>query len=289
MSQPQADAQPQTQASIQADPLSQTQAQSQQQLTNEPRSLPATNHPNNTTSNPTSITSAIASAIPSIPTSLPSNPLPPLIRPAFPSNMRIGSGSLLGGSSRKPDIYARNLARTAKSEASLATMAFVFSALVQRAQKDVSGVPEFERRLSEHGRHIGRRCLELYTYRETSLRNRKRETRLLGIIQWIYTTLWRSLFGRTADSLEKSNTAADEYMLFDNAPILNTFVSVPKEMGGLSCSAFVAGIIEGVLTSGNFPCKVSAHSVGTDQIPDRTVFLIKLDPSVMEREEYLGA
>ena len=165
-------------------------------------------------------------------------------------------------------------------------MSFVFAALVQRIQRNVSGVAEFEKRLSDHGYHIGQRCLELYTYREP--RNRKREVRLLGLLQWVYTTLWRGLFNRPADSLEKSRDTADEYMLFDNTPVVNTFISVPKEMGGLNCAAFVAGVVEGCLSAASFPCKVSAHSVATDQLPQRTVYLVKLDHGVLEREEYLG-
>jgi hypothetical protein len=33
---------------------------------------------------------------------------------------------------------------------------------------------------------------------------------------------------------------------------------------------------------------VTAHTVGTDQYPQRTVILIKLDGRVMDREEALG-
>lgn len=36
------------------------------------------------------------------------------------------------------------------------------------------------------------------------------------------------------------------------------------------------------------PARVTAHTVGTDQFPQRTVILIKLDPSVMDREAVLG-
>ena len=36
------------------------------------------------------------------------------------------------------------------------------------------------------------------------------------------------------------------------------------------------------------PARVTAHTVPTDQYPQRTVILIKLDPKVMDREEALG-
>lgn len=164
-------------------------------------------------------------------------------------------------------------------------MSFLFSELVQQVQKSVTGIPELERKLSDHGYRIGQRCLELYTYRE--LKNKKRETRLLAILQWIYTTLWKNLFGKSADTLEKSREAKDEYMLIDNDPMINRYISVPREMQALNCAAFVAGIVEGCMDGSVFPCKVTAHSVATEQFPNRTVFLVKLDASVLEREEYL--
>lgn len=203
-------------------------------------------------------------------------------RPQTLINHRLSSST----SSKRPDIYARNLQRAAKSESSLSAMSFLFSALVQQVQKSVTGIPELERKLSDHGYRIGQRCLELYTYRD--IKNRKRETRLLGILQWVYTILWKNLFGKTADSLEKSREANDEYMISDNDPIINKFISVPKEMQALNCAAFVAGVVEGCMDGSLFPCKVTAHSVPTDQFPNRTVFLVKLEQSVLDREDYLG-
>jgi hypothetical protein len=39
----------------------------------------------------------------------------------------------------------------------------------------------------------------------------------------------------------------DEYMIHENSPITNTFVSVPSDMGQLNCAAYFAGLIAGVL------------------------------------------
>lgn len=41
-------------------------------------------------------------------------------------------------------------------------------------------------------------------------------------------------------------------MISDNEPLVNKFISVPKDMGQLNCGAFVAGIIEGVLEGSAF-------------------------------------
>lgn len=41
-------------------------------------------------------------------------------------------------------------------------------------------------------------------------------------------------------------------MIGEVAPITNTFVSVPADMGDFNCASFIAGIIAGVLDSSKF-------------------------------------
>lgn len=41
-------------------------------------------------------------------------------------------------------------------------------------------------------------------------------------------------------------------MIHESAPVTNTYVSVPADMGQLNCAAFLAGIIAGVLDSARF-------------------------------------
>ena len=126
-----------------------------------------------------------------------------------------------------------------------------------------------------------------------------RPTAILPLLQFISTTLWKQLFGRPADALERSQDNKDEYMITDNDPLVNTYVSVPKEMNQLNCAAYVAGIVEGVCDGCGFFARVTAHSVGEeDQAtgprggaqmwPGKTIFLVKFNEEVMEREEILG-
>lgn len=58
-------------------------------------------------------------------------------------------------------------------------------------------------------------------------------------------------------------------------------------MNQLNCAAFVAGIIEGVCDGCGFQAKVSAHNQGSEMWPSKTVFLIKFEEVVMEREKML--
>jgi hypothetical protein len=79
----------------------------------------------------------------------------------------------------------------------------------------------------------------------------------------------------------------DEYMISDNDPLVNQYISVPKEMSQLNCAAFVAGVMEGVCDGTGFPATVTAIGAGTDLWPGKTVFLIKFEPEVLERESFL--
>jgi hypothetical protein len=80
----------------------------------------------------------------------------------------------------------------------------------------------------------------------------------------------------------------DEYMIHENSPVTNSFVSVPADMGHLNCAAFIAGIIAGMLDSARFNAKVTAHIVQAENGQDRTIFLVKFAPEVISRERKLG-
>lgn len=77
-------------------------------------------------------------------------------------------------------------------------------------------------------------------------------------------------------------------MIIDLAPIAAKFISLPKDLQQLCCSAFIAGVLEAVLQSSGFPAKVSSHCQPAEGHPSRTVFLIKFAESVMERENNLA-
>eukprot|EP01038_Epipyxis_sp_PR26KG_P010200 gene10200-13723_t len=173
-----------------------------------------------------------------------------------------------------------------KSEISLSAFAFLFSELVQYNQNRVSSVVDLEKKLEESGYSVGQRVIELICCRD---RLTKRETRIVNMLQYISNVIWKHLFGKAADNLERSTENEDEYMIHEYSPITNTFVSVPSDMGQLNCAAFLAGIIAGVLDSSRFNARVTAHLVSSgDGSPDRTVFLVKFSSEVMSRERKLG-
>ena len=143
-------------------------------------------------------------------------------------------------------------------------------------------------RLNEQGYPLGLRLLPLLLYREPP-RTSVRPNRILPLLQFIHGPLWRQLFSRTADAIEHSSSANNEYMISDNEPLVNQYISVPKEMSQLNCAAYVAGIIEGVCDGCGLKAAVSAHNGGTEMWPGKTVFLIRFEEGVVEREGLLDA
>lgn len=66
-------------------------------------------------------------------------------------------------------------------------------------------------RLNTLGYRIGTRVLELMVWRaESSSKTPKRETRFLPALMSIHTQVWKAVFGKAADAIEKSVENADE-------------------------------------------------------------------------------
>jgi trafficking protein particle complex subunit 5 len=203
--------------------------------------------------------------------------------------------------SNRKTIYDRNLNRSRNAELSRASFAYLFMEMVSYAHKRVSGIQDFEKRLNEQGYMLGSKSLDLLLYRQTPAGSSSssssssaggnalalRPLRLLPLLNLLTTRIYPLLFSRPADSLEQSTTEAREYMIIDNTPLTNTYISVPKEMNQLSVAAYIAGVIEGACDAAGFEAKVSSHNQGTDVWPNRTVFLLKFSEGVMEREKEL--
>ncbi|EMR08529.1 hypothetical protein PNEG_03010 [Pneumocystis murina B123] len=196
----------------------------------------------------------------------------------------MSSGSSKISTYKKTSIFERNLNRIKGTEISQAAFSFLFGEIVRYTQKRVQGIYELEKRLNIQGYRVGQKLLELISWREKKY---KREIRILGILQFIFSNVWKALFNKQADALEKSKENEDEYMIVDNEPMVNKYISVPKEMAYFDCAAFVAGIVEAIMDGSQFPSKVTAHSVPTQGFPNRTVILIKINESVIEKEKYL--
>jgi hypothetical protein len=97
-------------------------------------------------------------------------------------------------------------------------------------QKQVSGINDLERRyaqtitlerpgltipqsLNTLGYRIGTRVLELMAWRaESASKAPKRDIRFLPVLMSIHTNVWKAVFGKPADAIEKSVQNEDECM-----------------------------------------------------------------------------
>ena len=61
------------------------------------------------------------------------------------------------------------------------------------------------RRLEDTGCGVGLRLLEILSFRE---KGSKRDIRLLDVLKFVHTSLWKYLFGHHARDLEQSNTVS---------------------------------------------------------------------------------
>ena len=193
--------------------------------------------------------------------------------------------------SNRKSIYDRNLNRTKTTEISLASFSYLFNTLINYQHARSGSVQEIETRLNRAGYPIGIKLLDLLLYRQPP-RSAIRPTRILDLLQFIHGTLWRALFSRSADALEQVTSKKNEYMIIDNEPLVNTYISIPKEISQLNCAAFVAGIIEGICDAAGFSTEnVTVHWAGEgDELwPGKTIFLMRFKESVMEREEAIKA
>ena len=100
-------------------------------------------------------------------------------------------------------------------------------------------------RLNFQGHSIGIKLLDLLLYREPT-RTQLRPLSIIALLHFIKQNVWLHLFGRQADRLEKAAdpTTPNDYMIIDNEPLVNQYISVPREMSQLNCAAFVAGVVE---------------------------------------------
>ncbi|KAL4236981.1 Trafficking protein particle complex subunit 5 [Mactra antiquata] len=163
-----------------------------------------------------------------------------------------------------------------KAEVNVATFALMFSEIVQYCQNRVYTVPELQNKLSDLGQHVGNHLLDILFVRE---RGFKREVKLLNMLLFIKGNFWKTLFGKDADKLEQANDDERTYYIIEKEPLVNKFISVPKDKGSLNCAAFTAGIIEAVLNGANFPAKVTVHW------HKGTTFMIKFEESVIARDK----
>ena len=168
-----------------------------------------------------------------------------------------------------------------RNEVPLTTFSFLLSEMVQYMLSKSNDDKDFdiEEKLSSLGYPIGEKILELCSYKD---KNYKREVKIVSMLQFIHNNVWKMLFGKMADGLQKSTDDEDEYRIIENNPITNRYIP-PLKNNSVNCASFIAGIIEGILNSADFRCKVSAFFFEQDGIT-KTLYIIKFDKDVINRD-----
>lgn len=139
------------------------------------------------------------------------SPVPSSTRFSLPSAPSITTISSPRPGAARPNIYDRPLNKSRTAEVSLPALAFLFSEIVQYTHRRVNGINDLERRLNTLGYRVGTRIFELLAWRtEGPSKAPKREIRFLPALMSIHTQVWRALFGKPADAIEKSVENADE-------------------------------------------------------------------------------
>ncbi|KFP04737.1 Trafficking protein particle complex subunit 5, partial [Calypte anna] len=175
----------------------------------------------------------------------------------------------------KSPLLERGLPRP-RGDVSLSAFALLFSELVQYCQNRVYSVAELQAKLAQLGHQVGSRVLDALVARE---KNGKRETKVLNILLFVKGPVWRSLFGKEADKLEQANDDDKTFYIIEKEPLVNTFISVPKENSTLNCAAFT--LREPLLGASGFPAKVTAHW------HKGTTLMIKFEENVIARDKSL--
>ncbi|OHS94011.1 hypothetical protein TRFO_39837 [Tritrichomonas foetus] len=160
------------------------------------------------------------------------------------------------------------------------TYALLFGELVQYCHQKVDSLDNFAKQLQSMGYPIGCTIFEVLSQgKETNFKRPVKEVPMLLLLK---EKIWPFLFGSQATDLQQQVDDQSCYMLYDDKPMITQYISHPSDIRSqFSCCSFVAGIIEGILHSAGFPCRISTHPNPQSPQTDAVVYLIKFleDPN----------
>jgi len=176
----------------------------------------------------------------------------------------------------KKSVYEKPL--KARPGVNLSTFSFMFSEIIQyflEKEKD-----KFEENLEALGFHLGPRIHEFIIAKD---KNYKREIKHLELLKIIHSSVWSTLFDKTAGALKKMDSHT--YVIYDDEPLYLKFI--PKREGkDYVYASFIGGIIRGLLDYAGFDAKVETQTPpndGKSEYPT-TAFVITFSEEVLKRE-----
>ncbi|KAK8890036.1 Trafficking protein particle complex subunit 5 [Tritrichomonas musculus] len=153
------------------------------------------------------------------------------------------------------------------------TYALLFGELVQYCHQKVDSLDNFAKQLQLMGYPIGCTIFEVLAQSKESIKRQVKEVPMLLVLK---EKIWPVLFGAQATDLQQQVDDPSCYMLYDDNPMITQFISHPSDIKSqFSCCSFVSGIIEGILFSAGFPCRITTHPNPQSPQTDAVVYLIK--------------
>ena len=180
---------------------------------------------------------------------------------------------------KRLSIYEKNF--KSKKEVSSSAFFFLFSEIVQYCIK--KDRQDLEKQLEEMGYPLGARFLELIVFRD---KGSKKETNIVSILLFIKHSIWPIVFNKIDCSVEQNENQTNIYMIKEENSLCNQFACLPRGQRHANCSAFTAGLIEGILNAAGFSARVTAlfdSEEGNPESIERTTYLINFAPEVLER------
>ncbi|KAM0683016.1 Trafficking protein particle complex subunit 31 [Mitosporidium daphniae] len=172
------------------------------------------------------------------------------------------------------------LGRKRSEPLSLPLYELMLSSVIQQMKRNVTSVQELEEKLHELGQTIGYSLAEIFFWKE---RSGRRDQQLLPLLLRIKSSFWKEFFGVPADALERSLEKDNEFMLMDENPVLFRNMSLPRDLLSFNPCAWIAGMLQAMITSCGFKCSVSAHrsSENFSENIENIVYLIQVDPGLL--------
>jgi len=148
-----------------------------------------------------------------------------------------------------------------RHDINLSTFCYLYSEIINYYLQKFK-LDEMDKELEKLGEIIGPKLYELIIFRDKSY---KRELKHIEILKFLHSNLWKVLFGKNADSLEKvkdknvfsflSDLSKGEYMIKTiNLPLMK-YMSESQMFNPIS---FLVGIVKSILLLAGFgECKVN--------------------------------
>lgn len=164
----------------------------------------------------------------------------------------------------------------------ISTFGHLFNEYFQYCQRQASSFEMCEKMLTDLGRRVGPKVFSMCVLWQKSLLQDKTSpttnvfNKAENVLKFIREDVWKFLFNRQADDLQKLIQVQNEYYLIEKTPIIDYYVSFPKDYQGVQPSLFLAGIIESIFACcGHKKVTVETYRAGNTD-PQPTYFHVKI-------------